>query len=125
MRRRIPEIQAKNADFFAIGNGTIDHLRWFVEDQRADFPVFTDPKLAAYRAAGFKRGMLEVAGPRALANVAAALSRGYKNRGPMKGDSLQMGGALVIQPDGTVRFRHQDQRWGDHVSVDAILNVLS
>ena len=124
MRRRIPEIEAKNAKFFAIGNGTVEHLRWFVQDQKADFPVFTDPKLGAYRAAGFRRGLLELAGPRALGNVVGALTRGYRNRGPMKGDAQQMGGALVVATDGTVLLRYEDQRWGDHVSVDAILRAL-
>lgn len=125
MRRVLPEIRARGAEVWAIGNGNVEQLNWFIDDQKPEHVVWTDPSRATYRAAGFKRGSMEVYGPRALANIAKFLARGYKNRGAIpKGDGLQQGGVLIVAPDDRILFHHVDQRWGDHASTDDILAAL-
>ena len=58
MRPKIDEIRELGAELVAVGNGTVLHANWFIKDQRPDFPVYTDPSLKVYEAAGLQRGVL-------------------------------------------------------------------
>ena len=69
---------------------------------------YTDPTLAAYRAAGLDRSWLGTIGPRALANLAPLALRGHSN-GRACGDLWQQGGTLYVRRGGELAFVHRSR----------------
>ena len=63
-------------------------------------------------------------GARTLGTGFQALKGGHLQKG-IQGDALQLGGAVVIGPDGGVRYYFQSQVAGDHPPVAELLDALS
>jgi peroxiredoxin len=125
LRPRFAELAALGAPVSLIGNGTPDQLAGFVERQALDghpMTVFTDPTLAAYRAAGLERSWLGTAGPRAALALAALALRGHPNR-RIHGDVAQQGGTLYVTRAGALAFYHRSARIGDNARVAAVVDV--
>ena len=99
-----------------IGNGQARYIAAFKEDLGlAEASVFTDPQLSCFRAAGFRRGFLAALGPRAVANGLKLLKDGHKQTayGSGSGDLWQLGGILVIRPEGRVAYHYISEVLGD------------
>jgi hypothetical protein len=125
LRPRLAELVALETRVALIGNGTPAHLAAFVERQQlADHPldVFTDPTLAAYRAAELDRSWVGTMGPRALARLARLAVTGHLN-GRTRGDLLQQGGALYVTRAGVLAFHHRSARVGDNARVIDVVDV--
>jgi hypothetical protein len=86
-------------------------------------PVYVDPKLRAYSAAGLRRTMLGTLGLKATVNAARAAREGHAP-GLLQGDPWQLGGVFVIAPDGRVLFEQRSDAAGDHADPEAVLDVL-
>ena len=123
MRPTIPQLRAAGAELVLVGNGTVEHLRWFLEDQAPDFPVYTDPTLAVYRRAGMRRDAGAMLHPGSVRATLRARRAGFTQPG-VKGDPWQQGGVLVIRPDGSIAFRHVSRHLGDHPAPEPILAAL-
>jgi predicted methyltransferase len=94
----------------------------FVEQFAVRFPVFTDPDRSSYRLAGLKRSL--GLGLRTLKHARRAIAAG-NSQGKTAGDPWQQGGVLIVDPDGTVVWRHVNGEAGDHADIDAILGQLA
>lgn len=123
MRHALPEIRAAGAELAVVGNGTVAHLRWFLEDQAPDFPTYTDPTLVVYREAGMRRDARAYLDLRAVKSVLRAKRAGFTQPG-VKGDPWQQGGVLVILPGGEVAYRHVSEYLGDHPPPAEVLAAL-
>jgi dehydrogenase/reductase SDR family protein 12 len=123
LRDPIKTWRSQGVDVVIVGNGNRD----FAEDFRNEFEIegqlLIDPDLHAYRAAGLRRGRLEIASPQLLGNVIRALRSGARQT-QVLGDPWQLGGVLVFAPGGELRFRHVSAAAGDHASPDAIEAAL-
>jgi peroxiredoxin len=64
LRDQLPEIRARGAELVVIGNGAQHFAAAFREDMGLDCPLLVDPELRAYRAAGLRRGRVELLSPR-------------------------------------------------------------
>ena len=118
------EIHARGAELVIIGNGAPNFARAFREDLGITTPLFTDPSLTTYRLLEFKRGVTgTLLSPKVWANAARALSGGFR-QGRVKGDAWQLGGVLVVRPDGSVIYRYASAAAGDHPPVSEILRAL-
>ena len=109
--------QKVGAKIYFIGNGTPQFVRIFKEDLNIqEAPVFTDPSLDSFRAAGFRRGFLAALGPRALINGVRMMADGNKNTPYEKaaGDLWQLGGVAVIKRDGKVAYHYISEVLGDY-----------
>ena len=123
MRDRVGEIRARGAELAIVGNGGPSFAAAFYEDQRLDGPLLVDPELRAYRAAGLRRGRVELLSPRLASNALRAWRAGYRQAG-VQGDPWQLGGVFVIRPGGALAYRHASREAGDHAPIDAILAAL-
>jgi hypothetical protein len=123
LRHELDAIRALGAELVLVGNGTLEHLRWFLEDQEPDFPVFTDPTLAVYREAGMRRDARAMLNPRVLGSTLRARRAGFTQPG-VKGDPWQQGGVLAILPDGTIAYRHASDYLGDLPDPAAVVAAL-
>jgi len=115
-----------------VGNGNpaqADYFRTRVlqlpAERGPDEPaIWTDPTLAAFNAAGMKRGRLRTFSPAAAGPLARALKNGFRQRRTM-GDPWQQGGVLVVDQRGEVLFAHNNDNPGDHPTVEDVLAALA
>ena len=120
----VDSIRATGAEVILIGNGGPSFIEGFREQTGWRGPLYTDPSLAAYRAAHLRRGVATVLTPKALLPTFQALRRGAR-QGLTRGDNLQQGGVLVVAPSGDVRWQHISQYPGDHATTAQILAAVS
>ena len=106
-----------------VGNGARSFAEAFREDFRLDGPLLVDPELRAYRAAGLRRGRVELLSPRLPSNALRALRSGARQTG-VQGDPWQLGGVFVIRPGGELVFRYASREAGDHPPTDEIVAAL-
>ena len=107
-----------------VGIGGADAIAGFRAATAYRGPLFVDPSLAAYRAAGLASGIGTVLSPRAIGKNLAAIVRGTRPGMP-SGNSLQQGGTFVLGPGDTERFAWRDRFSGDHAPLDQVLGHVS
>ena len=96
----------------------------YVRDTGLGWPILLDTSLESYRAYGMGRGRIwDVWGPPAWWIYARLLARGRRLRKPT-GDVNQLGGDVLIDPDGTVRLHLVGRGPADRPSVDSILDLV-
>src|SRR5262245_31393451 len=101
LHRRIDDLQATGARVYVIGNGSPSFIAGFRDVTGWKGPIFTDPSLAVYAAAGMKRGVLKTLNPVGALRSVGTLARGF-TQGRTQGDNWQQGGVLVIATNGDV-----------------------
>jgi peroxiredoxin len=125
LRPRLAELAQLEVDVVVVGSGTPEQLAAFVEREHLARPgvhCFTDPTLAAYRAAGFVRSRWSTFGPRALGQSVRAFLHGHRNGRP-QGDLLQQGGTLYVRRGGEVAFYHRAVSLGDHGRIADVVDI--
>jgi hypothetical protein len=125
LRSHAAEFEKAGARLLVIGNGWPGVAKKFAERNQLppSITLLTDPKHAAYRAAGLKRGLWRTLGPRGWLPFLRTLKRGFRQR-RTAGDPWQQGGALVLEKGGHVIFRHVSEHPGDQASPEALLTSL-
>jgi NAD(P)-dependent dehydrogenase (short-subunit alcohol dehydrogenase family) len=123
LRDRIDEIRNAGAELVIVGSGSAYFARAFREDMNLDCRVLVDPELDAFRAAGLRRGKLEILSPMVPINALRALARGARQQS-VQGDPWQLGGTFVIRPGGLVAFSHASRQAGDHPDLDGMVAAL-
>ena len=125
LRPRLDELARLAVDVVIVGNGSPDQLAAFVERKDVARPhvrSFTDPTLAAYRAAGLVRSRWGTLGPIALGQVVRAYLNGHRNGRP-QGDLYQQGGTLYVTKAGAVAFYQRATSLGDHASLGDVVDI--
>ena len=123
LHRRIDELRATGAEVFVIGNGSPQFIDGFRETTGWQGPLYTDPSLEVYTAAGLKRGVLKTFNARAAIKAIGAL-RGGSRQGRTQGDEWQQGGVLVVVPGGDVIWTQVSEYAGDNAAVDDIVAAV-
>lgn len=123
LHHKIDALRAAGAELYVIGNGSPSFIDGFRETTGYDGPLYTDPSLAVYAAAGLKRGVATVLSPRAALAGISALRHGFR-QGKTQGDAWQQGGVVVIEPGGDVVWTHVSDYAGDNAAPDEILRQL-
>jgi hypothetical protein len=142
LRREVDSIHAQGAELVIIGNGTEHFAEAFRQDLRLETPLYVDTTRASYRALGMKRGIARtlaswrtwVGQLRALRDgvlqkrVRVILRWWYRSVPALvpgtQGDAWQLGGILVVLPDGRVPYRYLSTVAGDHPPVYEVLAAL-
>lgn len=124
MRGEVDAIRELGAELAVIGNGTPAQAKDFAAEYDLPFPLYVDPKLEAYRAAGLRRGVLDTLNASTFTHAIRALRTGAR-QGLTKGDPWQLGGAFVVAPGGRVAFRHVSRDAGDHADLEKVKKALA
>jgi hypothetical protein len=117
------EFSALDARVLLVTFGTPDQGRAWLRETSAPFPLLFDPGRAGYRAFSLDRSFLRSWNWRTVQHYAQLLLRGRKWRG-IQGDSTQLGGDVILDRRGFVRFLHRSRDPGDRPRVPMILGVL-
>lgn len=108
-----------------IGQATSRQAAHFRTRQGLHLRVLADEKRASYKAAGAKRAnAMELVGPAVMAKGALATVRTRRLQTRPVGDPAQLGGAMVIVPDGSVAWSHMSQDASDNAQPREILAAL-
>lgn len=93
----------------------------FVEEEGLDFPLLVDPSRDLYKLLGMgKGGTWDVWGPSNWWAYARGIGRGVMPKRPT-GDVDQLGGDVLIDPSGIVRFLHPGKGPADRPPIDTII----
>ena len=123
MRDALPEIRRRGAELIIVGNGQPQHAIDFRDTEHVDSPLYVDPELQAYAAAGLKRGLCSSLSPGVILRGVRALREG-KRQGATMGDPWQQGGVFIIRRGNRVDFAYMSAEAGDHPSAETILSAL-
>ena len=124
MDRAREQFEAAGVGLALIGQLTPRHAAHFRRRQQIELPVLADEERVSYRAAGAKVAtMSELFGPRVVARGIALSRSTGQVQGRTIGHPAQLGGALVIAPDGRVVWSHMAQDASDNAAPEEILRA--
>jgi hypothetical protein len=119
------DFKAAGVDLVLIGQATPRHAAQFRRRQGIQLPVLADQKRVSYRAAGAKiASVSELFGPRSVSQGLIAGARSRKIQTRTVGNAAQLGGSLLIRPDGHVAWSHMSANAGDNASPEEILAAV-
>ena len=124
MRGYVDRIRGLGAELVVVGSGSVVAARAFRDEQQINFPLYTDPSLKSYRAAGLKRGLATVLNARSAVHAIGAVFGGF-GQSRTQGDGIQQGGAFVIDTGGHERFSYVSREAGDHPDPEKFLLALA
>jgi len=123
LRGKLPQIEAKGAQLIFVGNGSVKFAARFQEDKVPGIPVYTDPSLSTFSAAGLKRGIGATLSLGSLLAGARSTLRGHRQTS-VQGDPWQQGGVIVVARGGEVVYRRPNQHAGERPDLAAALAAL-
>lgn len=100
-----------------VGHSSLRYAKAFVEETKIDLPVYVDEKRVVYKALEFKRPLLAFLTPKVFKRAAEARAEGFTQPG-VHGDAFQLGGVLLLMPDGSMPYKYSSQFPGDHPRID-------
>jgi peroxiredoxin len=109
-----------------IGQGSPRQADRFRSRWEVELPVLADGERESYRAAGAKVAtMAELLGPTSARRgvVKTFGSGGRIRQGRVIGHPAQLGGAMVIRPDGAVSWSHMSEDPSDNASPEELLEA--
>src|SRR3954447_23265845 len=126
LHRAQKEINEAGARLVFVGQATPKHAAHFRRRFAPDVQILADEDRKTYKLAGAIRGgAAQLIGPSV---VLKGLGRSVKNRsvqGRPIGDVAQLGGTLIVMPDGTITWSHLSTNAADNATVDEILEALT
>ncbi|MEM7410294.1 MAG: SDR family NAD(P)-dependent oxidoreductase [Myxococcota bacterium] len=123
LRDALDDIHARGAELVIVGNGATHFARAFRKEFELEGPLLVDPELRAYRAAGLRRGRVELLSPRLPFHALRALRSGSRQTA-VEGDAWQLGGVFVLSKGGDLLFEHRSREAGDHAAIEDVLAAL-
>ena len=130
MQGRLAEFEQRRAQVIAVGQGTGAEAAAAARRHRITYPVLGDPGHASYRTLGLGRtgwwGLTfapffeDVRG--SFANLRRADLRASANP---RSDVRRLGGAMVVDATGRIRFLHRSTSTTDVPKTDALLAAIA
>jgi peroxiredoxin len=126
LRERAADFEARNASVAVIAPTDAVAAAHFRKLYRVPFPLFADPLRKAYRAFGIYEGsLMDAISPGVAARQLREALHGNWPYVDIHGPTLrQLGGVVIVDRAGAVRFTHVAQPIYEYPSVDAYLRVI-
>jgi peroxiredoxin len=125
LHRARERFRASGGDLVLIGQASPRQAAHFRRRYTPELPVLADDDRASYRAAGAGRmKATEMLNPLVAAKSLRATARSGAVQGRVIGDAAQLGGAMVIRPDGSVAWSRMARDIADNPSVEEVLEQL-
>jgi hypothetical protein len=121
LRPHVDELRDIGVDPYVIGSGTPEEAKKFQRHlHAASVPVLVDQPLASYRAAGWKRSMGATLHPSSWLHGIKAMIKHPQRK--TAGDPWQLGGAMIVRPDGNVTWSFKSETGGHHPSTAQLID---
>jgi len=119
------EFEAAGARLVLIGQLTPRHAAHFRRRENLNLTVLADNDRASYKAAGARVGsMSQLLGPGVVAKGVMTSLKTGKVQSRTIGHPAQLGGAMVIRPDGTIAWSRMARDASDNASPEEILAAV-
>jgi hypothetical protein len=118
-----PSIAARGAALIVVGPGKPEHLAGFREVTGYAGPLYADPSLATFSAAGLAYGWGRTFHPLSVLRGVRAFAAGFR-QGARRGNPVQQGGLFVFGPGDRVRYEWRDRFAGDHAPMSDAVAAL-
>jgi AhpC/TSA antioxidant enzyme len=119
------QVEAAGGRIVLIGQVTPRHAAHFRRRQGIELPVLADQQRASYKAAGAKMATMgELLGPSVVAKGFMTTVRTGRLQTKTVGHPAQLGGAMVIAPDGRTVFSRMSQDASDNAEAEAIVAAI-
>jgi peroxiredoxin len=119
------DFKAANATVVLIGQGTPRQAADFRRRQGIQLPLLADEELVSYRAVGAKvGGVRDLLNPMVVARGVTTSVREKTIQTRTQGNPAQLGGTLVITPDGRITWSHMSTDASDNASPEEILAAI-
>ena len=122
LHRDRKEFDAAGVRLVVVGQGRPPDAVEFMRKLDVDLPMYVSGDRAAHRAAGAKVGTMgELLGPR---SVLKGIRRSASDRvvqGKIVGHAAQLGGVLIVKPDGSIPYVHLAEDASDNPPNDEVL----
>ena len=126
LNRAREDFEAAGVGLVLIGQATPRHAAHFRRKFELELPVLADEKRASYRAAGAKVATMgELLGPKSVTKGIghSVRSRGALRQGKIIGHPAQLGGAMIVTPDGRVAWSHMADDASDNAANEELLEA--
>ena len=125
LHRAREEFDAAGLRLVLIGQASPRQARHFRDKLGLEpLPVLADGERESYRAAGLKRANVkQLLGPQ---SVVSGIKHGARSRviqGRVVGDAAQLGGEMIVLPDGSVPWSHVQEHAGDTMPPEEIISA--
>ena len=108
-----------------IGQGTPRQAAEFRRRQGIQLPVLADHDRVSYKAAGTKvGGVTDLFSPQTVAKGLLATARTRRTQTRTIGNAAQLGGALVVLPDGSIPWSRMAEDASDNAPPEEILAAV-
>jgi peroxiredoxin len=119
------DIEAAGGRLVLIGQATPRQAAHFRRRRKLDVSVLADEQRTTYKLVGAKKGSFgELLGPKVVAKGAAVTARTGMLQGRTIGSASQLGGAMVIAPDGTIPWSAMADNAADNASPQDIVGAI-
>jgi len=123
LRQHNVQLEALRAQVMVISFGPMPGAQAWLKETGASFTLLLDPDRAAYRAYDLEHSLVRSWGPGVWLRYAQLLLAGRRWRG-IQGDSGQLGGDIVVDSSGIIRFVHRSHDPTDRPAVRQLLTEL-
>ena len=117
MHRERQEFKKLGVQAVVVGHSSLRYAKAFIEDTKIELPVYVDEKRVVYQALEFKRPLLASLTPKVFKRAAEARKEGFTQPG-VWGDAFQLGGVVLLLPDGSMPYKYASQFPGDHPKIE-------
>jgi hypothetical protein len=127
LHRARDELDAAGVSLTLIGQATPRHAADFRRRMKIELAVLADEDRKSYKAAGAKIATVsELVGPKSVSSGALRTLRsgGRIRQGRTIGHNAQLGGTLLITPDGRVAWSHMSEDASDNAGPEEILEAV-
>ena len=124
MRRHEKELKKLDLQVVVVTFQSGPIVEAYARETRLVWPILIDTSLEMYLAYGMNRGpWWSIFGPTAWWAYVKLLLRGRRLRVP-SGDVSQLGGDVIIDPEGIIRLHHIGAGPGDRPAIHALLDTV-
>ncbi len=123
MAKHQDSFSQKNSELAIIGSGAYTNIVEFKKITGYSGILLTDPSRKSYELLGFSSNIGGLFGMKTLAKGFSALRQGVMP-GLLQGGALQLGGSIILDQDGSVRYHFQSNEAGEDVPVEEMLGTL-
>jgi peroxiredoxin len=126
LSRAREEFEHAGVNLVLIGQAAPRQAAHFRRRLEIELPILADESRSSYQAAGAKVAtMAELLGPKMIRKGMAASRQNGVRQGRTVGHPAQLGGALLITPDGAVAWSHMSDDASDTASAEEILQAAA
>jgi hypothetical protein len=126
LHRDRKKFEQAGARLVVVGQGRPEQAEHFRESHDLDLELLVDRRREAYRAAGTKMATFnELLGPTVVAKGVRRALASRVHQGRTVGHPAQLGGVLVVMPDGSIPYAHLSEDASDNPPNDEVLEAVA